>query len=68
MRLSNHTYNKIPISHSTSRTNTHHSNHTRKEGVVENSEEEVEEDDLVEEEAKLRAITVDNRVTTLEIA
>ena len=67
-RLSSHMRNKTPINHTTSRTNTHHSNHTRTEGVVETLEEEVEEEDLVEEEAKLRAITMDNRVTTPDIA
>ena len=54
------TRKKIPINHTTSRTSTHHNNHTRKEGVAETSEEEVEEKDLVEEEVKLRDITVDN--------
>ena len=63
-RLSIHTHNKI----TTSRTNTHHKNHTNREGVVENLEEEVEEEDLVEEEAKLHAITMENWVIMLEIA
>ena len=48
-------------------TSTHHSNHTHKEGVVETLEEEVEEEGLVEEEIKLRAITMDNRVTIWDI-
>ena len=65
--LSSCTCNKIPISHSTTRTNIHHNNHTRREGVAKNSEEEVEEEDLVEEEVKLHAITVDNQVTMPEI-
>ena len=63
----NHMRNKTPISHTTNKTSTHHNNHTRREGVVETLEEEVEEEDLVEEEAKLRAIIVDNWVTMLEI-
>ena len=63
MCLNSCTHNKIPIGHTASRTSTHHSNHTCREGVVETSEEEVEEEDLVEEEAKLRAITLDNQVT-----
>ena len=62
--LSSCTRNKI----TTSRISTHPSNHTRKEGVVETLEEEVEEEDLVEEEAKLRSIIMDNWVTTLGIA
>ena len=37
------------------------------EGVEKNLEEEVEEEDLVEEEVKLRAINMDNRVTTENI-
>ena len=56
-------YNRTPINHTTSRTNNHHSNHTRKEGVAKNSEEEVEEEDLVEEKVKLHAIILDNWVT-----
>ena len=59
---------KDPIFHTTIRTSTHHNKDTHKEGVAENLEEEVEEEDLVEEEAKLHAITIDNEVTTLDIA
>ena len=55
-----HTHKKTPINHTTNRTSTQHNNHTRMEGVVETSEEEVEEEDLVEEEAKLHDITVEN--------
>ena len=66
MHLNSHTCNKITLT--TSRISTCHSNHTRKEGVVETSEEEVEEEYLVEEDAKLHAITVDNWVTMPEIA
>ena len=57
-RFSSRTRNKIHISHTTS-----HSNHTRKEGVVKNLEEEVEVKYLVEEEVKLHAITMENWVT-----
>ena len=64
----NHTRNKTPISHTTNRTSTHHNSHIRREGVVENSEKEVEEVDLVEEEAKLLAITVENWVTMPDIS
>ena len=66
-RFSSRTHNKTPISHSTSRTNIYHNNHTCREGVAKTSEEEVEAEDLVEEEVKLRTITMDNRVTMLEI-
>ena len=59
--------NKIPIVNTTKRINTHHSIHTRREGVVETSEKEVEAKDLVEEEVKLCSITMDNWVTMLEI-
>ena len=52
--------NKTPISKNTSRTNTHRSNYTRREGVVENLEDEVEEEDLVGEEVQLHAITMEN--------
>ena len=65
--FNSYTRNKTPISHTTSRTSTHHSNHTRREGVVETSEEEVEEEDLVEGDVKLCAVTLDNRFTMLEI-
>ena len=41
------------------RINTHHSNHTLKEGGLEASEVEKEKEDLVEEEVQLYAITVD---------
>ena len=67
-RLSSRTHNKITTSHTTGRTSIQHNNHNPREVVVETSEGEVEEEDLVEEEAKLRAITMDNRVTTPEIA
>ena len=67
MHLDSHMHNKTPIIHTTSRTSIHHSNHTRREGVAETSEEKVEEEDLVEEEVKLRAIIVDNRVTIPDI-
>ena len=68
MCFSNHMRNKTPISHTTSRTSTHHRSHTYREGVEENSEEEVEktledevvEGDLVRGEVQLHAITVDN--------
>ena len=60
-------HNKTPINHTTSRTSTHHNNHTHREGVAETSEEEVEEEGLVEEEVKLRVITVDNQVAMLDI-
>ena len=53
-------HNKPRISHTTKKTSTHHNSHTRREGVAETSEEEVEAEDLVEAEVKLRAITVDN--------
>ena len=36
--------------------------------MVENLEEEAEEEDLVEGEVRLHAITVDNQVTMLEIS
>ena len=51
-------HKKITTSHTTSRTSTHHNNHTSKECVVEYLGEE--EEYLVEEEAKLCAITMDN--------
>ena len=38
------------------------------EGLVETSEEEVEEDILVEEKVKSHDITLDNKVTMPEIA
>ena len=59
--------NKTRISRTTSKSSTHHNSHTHREGVAETSEEEVEVEDLVEEEVKLHAITMDNRVTMLEI-
>ena len=46
----------------------HNSNHTLREGVVENLEEEVKGEALVEGEVRLHAITMDNQVTMLEIA
>ena len=64
MHLSSRTRNKTPISHTTSRTSTHHNNHTHKEGVVETLEEE-EDEDLAEEEVKLHAITMHNRAIML---
>ena len=67
MCLNSCTCKNITTNHTTSRTSTHHSNHTRREGVVETSDEEVGEEDLVEEEAKLCAITMDKWVTMLEI-
>ena len=66
-RLNSRTHNKTPISDTTSRTSTHHSNHTRREGVAETLEEEVETKDLAEEEVKLHAIAVDNWITMLDI-
>ena len=60
---------KITISHNINRTSTPHNNHTLKEGVVETSEvEEEEEEDLVEEEIKLHPITMDNQVTMPDIS
>ena len=56
-------HNKITISRNINIINTLQSNHTLKEGVVENSKEEAEEEVLVEEEVKLHAITVENQVT-----
>ena len=58
---------RINISCNTSIISIPHSNHTLREGVVETSEAE-EEEDLAEEEVRLHAITVNNRVTMLEIA
>ena len=43
------------------RINTHLSNHNLKEGWVETSEVEEEEEDLAEEEVKSYAINVDNQ-------
>ena len=53
-------HNKTPISNTTSRTSTHHRNYTLREGVAENLEDDVAEEDLVGEEVQLHAITVDN--------
>ena len=47
MRFSNHTCSKTPISKTTSRTSTHSSNYTLREGVVETLEDKVVEEDLV---------------------
>ena len=58
---------KTNISRNTSKITTPHNNHTLREGMVETSEAE-EEEDLAEEEVRLHAITVNNRVTMLEIS
>ena len=68
MHHNNHMCNNITTIRTTSRISSCHNNHTLREGVVETSKEEVEEEDLAEEEAKLHAITVDNWVSMLEIA
>ena len=68
MRHDTHMCNKINTNCTTSRISTRHNNHTLKEGVVETSEEEVEEESLLEGEVRLHAITVDNQVTMPEIA
>ena len=67
MRFNSHTCNEIPISKTTSRTSTHSSNYTLREGVEETLEDKVEEVDFVGEEVQLHAITVDNWVTFPEI-
>ena len=59
MRFSNHMRNKTPISKTTSRTSTHHSNYTLMEGVVETLKDKVAEEDLVGGEVQLHAITMD---------
>ena len=64
----NHMHNKITVGRTTNKISTRHNNHTLKEGVVETSEEEVEEEALLEGEVRLHAITVDNQVTMPEIA
>ena len=51
--------NKTPISKTTHRTSTHHSNYTLGEGVAENLEDKGEEEDLVGGEVQLHAITMD---------
>ena len=60
MRHISHTCNRITISRNINRISIPHINHTFREGVVGNSEEEEVEEDLVEEEARLHATTVDN--------
>ena len=50
---------KTPINKTTSKTSTHISNYTLREGVVENLEDKVAEEDLVGGEVQLHAITVD---------
>ena len=50
---------KTLINKTTSRTNTHRSNYTLREGVVETLEDEVAEKDLVGGEVQLHAITMD---------
>ena len=67
MHHNNHMCNIIIIIRTTNRTNTPSIKHTLKEGVVENSEAE-EEEDLVEAEVRLHAITMDNQVIMLEIS
>ena len=42
MHLNNRMYNENPIIHSNNEISTHHSSHSRREGVEETSEEEVE--------------------------
>ena len=66
IRLITSMHHRTNINRNISTISTHNSNHTLREGVVETSEEE--EEDLVEEEAKLRAITMDNQVTTPDIS
>ena len=68
MHLKIYTCNKTTTNITTNRISTPHSNHTRKEGVVETSKEEAEEEVLVEEEVKSHAITVDNQVTMPNIS
>ena len=68
MHCSNHMHNIITISCNINRINTPYNNHTLKEGVAETLEAEEEEEDLVEEEVMLHAITVDNQGTMPEIA
>ena len=60
MHFSSHMHNKIPIIKTTSRTNTHHSSYTLREGVTKNLEDKVVEEDLVGGEVQLHAITMDN--------
>ena len=55
-----HTCNIITISRNINRINIPHSNHTFREGVVGTSKDEEVEEDLVEEEVRLDATTVDN--------
>ena len=50
-------WNKTPISKTTSRTSTHHSNYTLREGVAETLEDEVAEEDLVGEEVQSQCVT-----------
>ena len=59
--------NKITTSLITSTIITPHRSHTCKEGLVETSEEEVEEEVLVEEKVKSHDITLENKVTMPEI-
>ena len=68
MHHNNHMHNRITIICNINRINTPYSNQTLKEGVVENSEVEEEEEDLVEEEVMLHAITMDNQVTMPDIS
>ena len=64
-RISMH--HRTNISRNISTISTQSSNHTLKEGVVETSKEE-EEEDLEKEEVRLHAITVDNQVTIPDIS
>ena len=68
MPHNSHTCNQITIYRNINRINIPHNNHTFREGVVGNSEEEEVEEDLVEEEVRLHAITVEKRVTILDIS
>ena len=60
-------HNKITTSLITNTINTPHRSHTYREGLVETSEEEVEEDILVEEKVKSHDINLENKVTMPEI-
>ena len=68
MCLTNHMRNRITINRPTNRISTLHNNHTLREGVVETLEEEAEEEDLVEEEVKLHAITMENQAIMQNIS
>ena len=60
MRHNSHTRNKITINCNINRISIPYIHHTFKEGVVGTSEEEEVEEDLVEEEVRLDATTMDN--------